>query len=362
MAEDADDAQKTEEPTPRKLARAQEKGQTAQSLEVRHLAVLLGGALAILALAPHMAAGVRDVSMGFVEMPDQFPADFEHTRLLLADLSIRLLWLLAPFMVLLLVLAVGSGVVQSGLVWAPSRLVPDLHKIGLTAGFKRMVSIRALVEFAKGLVKLAAVGAVALALAMPFLQDLPLIPSKEISAALDRIHAISLRLALGSVAAMIVIAALDYLFQRLTFVKEMRMTKHEVKDEMKQAEGDPQVKARIRRVRTERARRRMMAAVPKADVVITNPTHFAVALEYKMAEMSAPKLVAKGVDSLARRIREIAEENDVPVVENPPLARALYATVELDEEIPTEHYKAVAEVIGYVFRLKGKLPAAAAAG
>ncbi|MEK7819601.1 MAG: EscU/YscU/HrcU family type III secretion system export apparatus switch protein, partial [Pseudomonadota bacterium] len=133
------------------------------------------------------------------------------------------------------------------------------------------------------------------------------------------------------------------------------MTKHEVKEEHKQTEGDPQIKARIRRLRVERARQRMMAAVPKATVVVTNPTHYAVALSYEMGTMEAPKLVAKGVDYLALRIREVAEANDVPIIENPPLARALYATVELESEIPVEHYKAVAEIIGFVMRLKGKL-------
>jgi flagellar biosynthetic protein FlhB len=136
----------------------------------------------------------------------------------------------------------------------------------------------------------------------------------------------------------------------------MKMTKQEVRDEYRQQEGDPMIKSRIRQLRMERARSRMMAAVPQADVVITNPTHYAVALEYKMDTMPAPKLIAKGIDKVAFRIREVAEENDVPVVENAPLARALYATVELDEEIPEEHYKAVAEVIGYVMRLKGKMP------
>ena len=155
---------------------------------------------------------------------------------------------------------------------------------------------------------------------------------------------------------MTVVAVLDYIFQRHEFMRQMRMTKQEVRDEFKQAEGDPLIKARIRRLRTERARKRMMAAVPKADVIITNPTHYAIALEYKMDKMAAPRLLAKGIDDVAHKIREIAEAHQIPIVENPLLARALYATVELDEEIPPEHYKAVAEVIGYVMRVKGQLP------
>src|SRR5581483_8514299 len=152
-------------------------------------------------------------------------------------------------------------------------------------------------------------------------------------------------------------AAADYFWQRMQFLKRNRMSKQEIKDELRQSDGDPAVKAKIRQIRNERARKRMMAAVPSATVVITNPTHFAVALKYESGKMAAPVCVAKGADSLALRIRQLAEEHDVPVVENPPLARALYATVELDEAIPPEHYKAVAQVIGYVMRLSGKLRA-----
>jgi flagellar biosynthetic protein FlhB len=154
---------------------------------------------------------------------------------------------------------------------------------------------------------------------------------------------------------MTVIAALDYAYQKWDHKEKLKMTKQEVKDERKQQDGDPKIKQRIAALRMERARERMMQAVAKADVVITNPTHYAIALKYDMDSMPAPILVGKGMDSLAIRIREIAEENDIPIVENPPLARALYAGVEIDEEIPAEHYHAVAEVIGYVFRLKGKM-------
>ena len=165
---------------------------------------------------------------------------------------------------------------------------------------------------------------------------------------------IAILISAGTIAVMTAIAALDFMFQKYQFTKQMRMSKQEVKDEHKQSEGDPQVKARIRALRQQRARERMMAAVPEADVVITNPTHYAVALKYDMEEMPAPKLIAKGIDTLAFRIREVAEEHDIPIVENPPLARALHASVELDEEIPPEHFVAVAEVIGYVMRMKGK--------
>jgi flagellar biosynthetic protein FlhB len=210
------------------------------------------------------------------------------------------------------------------------------------------------------MIKISLVAIVALGLAVPMFDDITLTPMISVASSLHRLHDLALWVVGGTVAVMTAIALLDYGYQRYQHNKQLKMTKQEVKDEHKQSEGDPQIKARIRAIRTQRARQRMMAAVPEADIVITNPTHFAVALQYKMDEMAAPKLVAKGVDTLALRIRQVAEENDVPIVENPPLARALYAAVELDQEIPPEHFKAVAEVIGYVMRLRGKLPAATA--
>jgi flagellar biosynthesis protein FlhB len=202
-------------------------------------------------------------------------------------------------------------------------------------------------------VKIAAVLAI---LAMAFLSLLPGIESwvaLPLMAALGHTHHILVRLA-GSVAAvMTLIAIADYVYQRFNFMQQMRMTKQELRDEFRQSDGDPQVKSRLRRLRNERAKQRMMAAVPTATVVITNPTHYAVALAYEIETMTAPKVVAKGVDSLALRIRALAEQSAVPVVENPPLARALHGAVEVDDDIPPEHYQAVAQIIGYVMRQRG---------
>ncbi|OHC80373.1 MAG: flagellar biosynthesis protein FlhB [Rhodospirillales bacterium RIFCSPLOWO2_01_FULL_65_14] len=355
MAEE-DDSQKTEEPSDKKLSRAKEKGQVAQSQEIKSWLILLGGAGILIALGPFMARSIRNVSLPFIESPQDIPMDFPHMHQLVADLSLDVGIILAPILGLLFVLAIFSNVAQFGLLFAPEKVQFDLSKLSLVGGVKRMVSSRALMEFLKGILKLVAVGAVSFSLALPLLADIRLIPFMEVGQSMDRIQLISVMLAVGTVGVMTLIAAADFAFQRYSFRKQMRMSKHEVKDEYKQSEGDPQIKARIRKLRMERAQQRMMAAVPKADVVITNPTHYAVALEYKMNEMPAPKVVAKGIDHLALRIRLVAEENDVPLVENPPLARALYASVELDQEIPPEHFKAVAEVIGYVLRLKGKLP------
>jgi len=273
----------------------------------------------------------------------------------LSGLLLDIGWAVAPIVGLMVVLAIAANVGQVGFLWAPTKIAPQLEKISLIKGIQRLFSLRTVVEFLKGLAKLVAVAAVAFGLVLSAMKDIELIPSFALGQILDRVQLVAILLTVGTVTVMTVIAVLDYAFQRHSFIKQMRMTKQEVRDEHKQAEGDPQIKARIRRLRMERAQKRMMAAVPEADVVITNPTHFAVALAYEMEAMSAPKLVAKGVDVLAQRIREVAEENEVPLVENPPLARALYASVELDQEIPPEHYQAVAQVIGYVMRLKGEL-------
>lgn len=350
-----DDASKTEEPTQRRLDQGRDRGQVAVSQEVKSAAILLIGAVGLMLLAPPLVREIAVATRPFLEMPHAFRLEAENLQPALIDLLLSIATTAAPFTALIVLAAIGSSVAQSGLIWSPEKVKPDLEKISPVKGAERMVSMRALVEFAKGIVKLAAVAALSFGLALPLTEDLELQPAISIREGLERLHWIAVTLTAGAAGVMVVVALLDFLYQRHAFLKQMRMTRQELNDEYKQAEGDPHVKARIRKLRTERAQRRMMANVPDADVVITNPTHFAVALAYKMEAMSAPKVVAKGADHMARRIREVAEENDVPLVENPPLARALYSSVELDDEIPAEHYQAVAQVIGYVMRLKGKV-------
>jgi flagellar biosynthetic protein FlhB len=233
--------------------------------------------------------------------------------------------------------------------------MPDLNKINPMTGFGRMFSLQSVVELLKSIAKLTVVGVICYIALKPHVIELESLPSMDLMAVLAFLHRILIRLVMAIVLAIVVIAAADWFYQRFSYMKKLRMTKQEIKDENKQTEGDPMVKSRLRALRIQRARNRMMAAIPKADVVVTNPTHYACALKYDADTMNAPTLVAKGQNLIALRIREIAQENDVPVVENPPLARALYASVDLDREIPPEHYKAVAEVISYVMRLKGKL-------
>ncbi len=354
MAEE-DDSQKTEDPTDRKLAKARDEGQVAQSQEIKSWMILMGGAGMLLFLAPAMARDITAICRRFIQASYSIPVDMEHLRLLFSDVALKVFIILAPAFGMFVVLALVANVGQFGLIWSVKKISPKPSKINPLSGFKRLFSSQGLMEFAKGILKLSLVSLVAFGLAIPMLSDLQMLPAVSTGEALHRIHEIAILMAVASVGVMTVIAALDYVYQRATFMKQMRMSKTEIKDEHKQTDGDPQIKARIRQIRMERARQRMMAAVPKADVVITNPTHFAVALEYKMESMPAPIVVAKGQDHMALKIREIAEENEITIVENPPLARALYGSVEIDQEIPPEHFKAVAEVIGYVMRLKGKL-------
>jgi flagellar biosynthetic protein FlhB len=355
MAEE-DDASKTEEPTGRKLAKAREEGQVAQSQEIKSWLILVGGAGMLIFMAPKMASDITAICRRFIVSSYAIPVDLEHLRLLLSNIALDVGIVLAPPFGMFVILAIIANVGQFGLLWSTKKVAPKPSKLNPISGIKRVASSQSVMEFIKGILKITLVTVVALSVTVPMLHDLEIMPSISTGAALDLIHEEAIMVALASAGVMTVIAALDYAYQRAMFMKQMRMSKTEVKDEHKQTDGDPQIKARIRQIRMDRARKRMMAAVPNADVIVTNPTHYAVALEYKMETMPAPKVIAKGQDFLALKIREIAAEHDITIVENPPLARALYSSVELDEEIPPEHFKAVAEVIGHVMRLKGKLP------
>ncbi len=355
MAENSDDSQKTEEPTHKRLEDARRKGQVAVSREVNHWFMIGAGALWITAFGPQVARDLGTVLLKFVESPHAIQTDQEHLRVILLHLMRDVGLALVFPTAIMMVAALFAGFLQSGFVVSVERIMPKLEKISLAAGARRLFSLRAFLEFAKGVAKLTVVAAVVTMLVMPRMRGLPSFAGLDSAQIAALVFDLSKAVFIDVLAVVSVIAVLDFLYQKFEFRKGLRMSRHELRDEFKQTEGDPMIKSRLRQLRMERARRRMMAAVPESDVVITNPTHYAVALKYEPLEMTAPTVVAKGVDSLAQKIRAVAEENKVVVVENAPLARALYTGVELDEEIPAEHYKAVAEIIGYVFRLKKKI-------
>jgi flagellar biosynthetic protein FlhB len=240
---------------------------------------------------------------------------------------------------------------QGRLIWTSEPLTPKFSKISPLAGFKRIFGKEAWVQFTKGLLKITIVGALCVYVLWSEHDRLESMARVDTLIMLPVMQAMAIKLLIGVLALFSVVAGVDYIYQRMTWLKRNRMTIKEMKEEFKESEGSPEIKAKVRQIRVARARKRMMANVPTATVVITNPTHFAIALKYESG-MQAPVCIAKGVDSLALRIRKLAEDNSVAIVENPPLARALHASAEVDEEIPIEHYKAVAEVIGYVSRLR----------
>jgi flagellar biosynthetic protein FlhB len=246
---------------------------------------------------------------------------------------------------------VAGNLVQHQPLLTAETIKPKFSKVSPASGFKRLFSADSLVNFAKGMVKIAVVGAIMVAVMWPHRDEAEVMVFADTNIILEEARILILQLLAAVLAVMTVVAAADFIYQRNKWFNKQKMSLREVKEEYKQTEGDPQVKGKIRQLRMERSRKRMMAAVPQATVVVTNPTHYAVALKYEEG-MGAPLCLAKGTDAVALKIRELAKESDIPVVENPPLARALYATVEIDQEVPEEHYKAVAEVIGFVFRMR----------
>jgi flagellar biosynthetic protein FlhB len=352
MAEEQDDSQKTEDPTSRRLDEARKRGQVANSREVNNLLMLGVFSMSILLFGGAAAGAIYKASMPFIESPDLVPTDFEHLVMLGWKILGVLLVAGAVPLVLAVIAAIGAGYLQFGLVFSAEGIMPKLDKISPLAGLKRMFSARSLAEFVRGLLKLAVVGSVAMFLILPEVAHLNKLIGMEMVQLLAETKALLAKLMIGVVSIVAAIAAIDVIYQRIQHMREMRMSRQEIKDEFKETEGDPLVKGRLRQLRMERTRRRMMAQVPQSDVVVTNPTHYAVALKYDPSSMGAPKMMAKGVDKVAAKIREIAKEHGIPIVENPPLARGLFAAVDIDQEVTPEFYKAVAEVISYIFKLK----------
>lgn len=355
MAED-DGGDKTEEPTEKRVTKAREEGSIATSVDLTHWA-MLGGILVLVAMMiPWMVRDLSALLVPFITAPHAIPTDSDNLYQLLIGLLGRVGLILILPLGMFMVLGIAANMLQHGLIWAPSKIAPDFSRISPMKGLGRLFSMASVVELIKSLAKLGVLSLAVYAAVVPKMTGLGMLVTMSIPGMLANLHKITNSLLMAVTISMTAISGADLFYQRFKHMRDMRMSKTEVKDEYKMTEGDPHVKGRQRRLRAERARVRMMQEVPTASVIVTNPTHYAVALLYKMDDMQAPKLVAKGADLVALRIREVAEEHNVPIVENPPLARGLFASVELNQEIPPEHYKAVAEVIGYVMRLKGSMP------
>ena len=350
MAEEKDENERSEDPTQRKLEQALERGDVAKSQEVSTWFVIASGALVVYGFSGSMGVELTKLGRGLIANSWRLPADGNAFSHLMQRVGVEVLAIVAiPFLLLALASLCGN-MIQHRLVWSYESLKPKASKISPMAGAKRLFSKQALMNFIKGLLKLVIVGTALFVMLWPARSQLELLLGVDPATlmGMTRQHAVGL---LGTVVAiMAVVAAGDYFFQYRQWFDRQKMSLRDIKEELKDTDGDPKIKAKIRQLRIQRSRKRMMQAVPNATVVITNPTHYAVALQYERG-MEAPLCVAKGMDAIALKIREIAGQHGVPIVENPPLARVLHATVEIDQQIPTEHFKAVAEVIGYVMRL-----------
>jgi flagellar biosynthetic protein FlhB len=349
MADDNDD--KTEDPTQKRLDDAHAKGDVAKSQEVNTWFVIAGATLVLSTFSGSIGGGILMPLRNLIANAGMLRADGAALLQLGNTLGIAVLAAIGVPLLMLMLAAIAGNMVQHRLVWSAESLSPKFSKVSPGAGLKRVFGKQAVANFLKGLFKLIALGAVMMAVLWPERHRLESFLRFDPSAILGVTTSLTLHL-MGAVVAMLAAVAIaDYFFQYRQWFQRQKMSLQEIKDEFKQSEGDPHIKGKIRQLRQQRMKKRMMAAVPKASVIITNPTHYSIALSYDRG-MAAPVCVAKGVDNIAFKIREIAKKHDIPIVENVPLARALYATVDIDDEIPVEHYHAVAEIIGYVMGLK----------
>jgi len=354
MADDTDD--KTEDPTQKRLDDALAKGDVVKSQEVNTWFIIAGATLILSTFSGSIGSGILAPLRNLIANAGQLRTDGAALLALGNTLGYAVLGAIGVPLLMLAISAIAGNMIQHRLVWSSESLTPKFSKVSPGAGLKRIFGKQAVANFAKGVFKLIALGAVMMAVMWPERHRLEALVRFDPAALLGLTTSMTMHL-LGAVVAMLAVVAIaDYLFQYRQWYERQKMSLQEIKDEYKQSEGDPHIKGRIRQLRVQQMKKRMMTAVPKASVIITNPTHYSVALSYDRG-MSAPVCVAKGADNIALKIREVAKKHDIPIVENVPLARALYATVDIDEEIPVEHYQAVAEIIGYVMGLKNGLAA-----
>jgi flagellar biosynthesis protein FlhB len=351
MADENDTSDKTEDPTQKRLDDAHDRGDVAKSQEINTWFVISGATLVMSTFSGSIGTGIMMPMRNLIANSWMIHADGPGLLALARSLEYVLIGVLGVPLLLLALAAIAGNMIQHRLVWSGESLKPKFSKISPGAGAKRIFGKQAAANFGKGLFKVIALGAVMTAILWPERHRLESFMHFDPAMLLGATTSLTVHL-MGAVVAMLAVVAIaDYFFQYRQWYERQKMSLQEMKEEFKQAEGDPHVKGRLRQLRHARMKKRMMAAVPKASVIITNPTHYSVALSYERG-MSAPICVAKGVDAIALKIREIAGKHDIPIVENVPLARALYAAVEIDNEIPVEHYHAVAEIIGYVMGLK----------
>ena len=348
MAEDTDPQSKTEEPTQRRLEEARRQGDVAKSPDLPPWASMTAAAGVLAIAGTFLARNMVIALLPFIAHPDAFELD-HGGAVGVARMAVGAAW---PFLLTVLSAAALAGaagnIIQHGFLWAPGKLAPNIDKVSPLSGFKRLFGLDGLIHFFKSLAKVILIGVICWMALKPRLNEMTGLGLMD-PLAMGPFMVEVLKTLFFSVLGVLGVGAIaDWILQRQRFMARMRMSREEVKEDLRQSEGDPHIKARQRQIRLQRAKRRMMQNVPKATVVIANPTHFAVALRYDTDEAPAPICLAKGMDSLALKIRQVAEANNVPVIEDPPLARALYAAVDIEQVIPQQHYEAVAKIIGFI--------------
>jgi flagellar biosynthetic protein FlhB len=361
MAEDSD-LERTEAATDKRLSQAREKGDIPRSREMATCVLLLAGGAAMWLFGGDLAQKLSNLMLAVFSFKREQALDPHVMLQELITPSIELVITLLPILGMMLFASLFSPILLGGWLFATESLTPNFSRMNPLSGIKRMFSINALVEMLKAVVKTILVGTVAWFVVIGQLDEVLGLSREALKSGMQHMTLLVWISFISIVSALVLIAVMDVPYQLWSYAKKMRMTKEQVKQEHKESDGDPHIKAKIRSIQREMARRRMMAEVPTADVVVTNPTHYAVALKYAEGAMSAPKVIAKGTDGVAQKIREIAEEHKITIMEAPPLARALHHHTEIGDEIPEALYTAVAEVLAYVFQLRmyntgeGRLP------
>lgn len=354
MSEDQDKSQKTEEPTQKRIDDAIKRGNVAFSRELTTFVMLVMLSVFVIWISPSLLRMANFDIAPYLLQPHEFGSDYDGDDVFRLALKIVLeLALLTsiPFLISVLSTLLGSFI-QNGILFSPEALGFKFEKINPINGFKRIFSINSVVELVKGIIKMSLVGTATYLAIKSDLDNLEMIHTLDFSGAFDVLSSMIFKMLLTVCVIMAVISSLDLIYQKNQYIKNLMMTKQEVKEEMKQSDGNPEIKAKMRAIRLEKAKRRMIAAIPKATVIITNPTHFSVALKYEPGVMQAPQVIAKGQDNMALQIRKLAKKHNIPIYENPPLARALFANVDLDDFIPYEHFKAVAEIMSEIIKFK----------
>jgi flagellar biosynthesis protein FlhB len=351
MAEDSDQ-EKTEEPTSKRLEDARKKGQIARSREFNTFAMLITSAALLLMLGKRMGNGLLDIMRNLFQLSREVIFDPASPIIYLNRAMMDGVTLIAPFMAVMVAVAIAAPLALGGWVFSWDAVTPKFEKLDPFKGIARMFALHGLIELVKAVLKLLLVIAVTVALSRHFLGELTGLGAEPLGQSIGHALDITGFSFLVLCVSLILVVMVDVPYQLWDHSKKLKMTLQEIKDEMKESEGSPEVKARQRRAQMSMAQNRMLVEVPKADVIITNPSHYAVALKYDTSSGAAPKLVAKGVDLIAAHIRSLAAGANVPLVSSPPLARALYYSTALDKEIPKGLYLAVAQVLAYVYHLK----------